>query len=538
MNKSPEQTNTGADIAELSHKNGVGWDVALCVLVAVVAALLMPLDDADLPMHLRTGAWILDHGRLPLTEPFAWTRAGAPFFAYSWLPEVAYEGAQRRLGLRGVSVVHAVAVAGAVVAVWDLARAARWSLWATRLMLSVHVILWLLVQPATRPQLVLAIAVPMAWAAAIRMRDAAPANGSVLGGGILTFAAAVLAVNSHLLFPLTIVPVVVLLAAAPVSARAVAAFVGATVVGWLCTPYAWHLVDILRLNLGPNALLGAASPIMELEPGFGFLLTAAVGTKLVAGGLMVLPLLPFYAQLSQRERWWLGLAWLAGLGLFGLAIRGLLLWWLLAMPVVAMALARVPLPTLMATKRAVVGAWVVAVLAPIAHALKARELLADTEGLPHPEAIALAPAVRWLTCATDGVNADSVHVDSLPRGTTVFDDGSYLVWRVPGVSWSMDGRAIFPDSVAKPEAGQQLRYGAVLSPPWKHGDIALLPARHASAVALDADPMWRAVPTDSVAGATRMRLWVRRAWLERHPPGRPCEARPAALSLSMATDKS
>lgn len=528
MKKSPEQSNTESGFAELSRGVDFGWDVVLCALVAVAAALLMPLDDADLPMHLRTGAWILDHGRLPLTEPFAWTRMGAPFYAYSWLPEVAYEGARRAWGMIGVSVVHAVAVAGAVLAVWDLARAARWSRWATRLMLSVHVILWLLVQPATRPQLVLAIALPMAWAAAYRLRSAA----SPVVGIVMTVLAAALAVNSHLLFPLTIVPVVLLLGADRVRVSRVAGFVVATVVGWLCTPNAWHLLDILRLNLGANALLGAASPIMELEPGFGFLIKAAVGTKLVAGGLLVLPLLPFYARLPQRERWWLGMAWLAGLGLFGLAIRGLLLWWLLAMPVVAMALASIPLPTLVSTQRAVVGAWVVAVFAPIGHALKARELLGPVDGLPHPEAKALAPAVRWLTCATAG--ADSA--GGVARGTTVFDDGSYLVWRVPTVSWSVDGRAIFPDSVAKAESGQQLRYGAVLSPPWQHGDIALLPARHASAAALDADSLWRAVPTDSVAETARLRLWVRRAWLDRQTSVGSCASAPAEVSHPVAKD--
>ncbi|QJR37763.1 hypothetical protein [Gemmatimonas groenlandica] len=515
MKKSQHQTNTGSEFAELSFKPAFGWDIGLCLLVAVCAALLMPLDDADLPMHLATGAWILDHGRLPLTEPFAWTRMGAPFFAYSWLPEVAYEGARRVMGLVGVSVVHAVTVAGAVVAVWDLARAARWSLWATRLMLSVHVILWLLVQPATRPQLVLAIALPMAWAAAYRLRSAT----SPVAGLVMTLLAAALAVNSHLLFPLTIVPVVVLLGAERFRLSRVAAFVASTVVGWLCTPNALHLLDILRLNLGANALLGAASPIMELEPGFGFLIKAAVGTKLVAGGLLVLPLLPFYARLPQRERWWLGMAWLAGLGLFGLAIRGLLLWWLLAMPVVALALASIPLPTLVSTRRAVVGAWVVAVFAPIGHALKARELLGPVDGLPHPEAKALAPAVRWLTCATAG--ADSA--GGVARGTTVFDDGSYLAWRVPSVSWSVDGRTIFPDSVTRAEAGQQLRYGAVVYPPWRHGDVVLLPATHAVAAVIDADSSWQRIAiTPGADAAAAVGVWARRKWMNDRPNGAAC----------------
>lgn len=521
MKKSREQTNTGAGFAELSPKADFGWDVVLCVLVAVVAALLMPLDDADLPMHLRTGAWILEHGRLPLTEPFAWTRMGAPFFAYSWLPEIAYEGARRGLGLWGVSVVHAAAVAGAVVAVWDLARAARWSVWATRLMLSVHVILWLLVQPATRPQLVLAIALPMAWAAAYRMRGA----GSPVPGVVMTMLAAALAVNSHLLFPLTIVPVVVLLGAERFRAERVAAFVGATVVGWLCSPYALHLVDILRLNFGYNALFNAGSPIMEHEGGFRFLTHAAIGTRIVAGALLVLPLLGFFAHLPQRARWWYGLAWLAGLGLFGMAIRGLLLWWLLALPLFAMALASIPLPELPLTKKLVVAAWVVTLLGLVGQANNARRRMPTALSLPHQEAVALAPAVRWMACVLEDMPTppgDSWRA----RGTTIFNYGSLLTWIVPSTSWSVDGRTIFPDSVAIAEAPQPLLRGAVVHPPWRSSDLVVLPATHLTGELLNADSTWLHVPLKAVDRVPAARLWVRKAWLHRAPHAAACGTAP------------
>jgi hypothetical protein len=61
----------------------------LLALVAGVIAALPPLHEMDLAQHLATGEWIVRHGALPFTEPFAWTRAGQPYFAYSWLAEVS-----------------------------------------------------------------------------------------------------------------------------------------------------------------------------------------------------------------------------------------------------------------------------------------------------------------------------------------------------------------------------------------------------------------------------------------------------------------
>ena len=50
----------------------------------------MPLADPDCPIHLATGEWIARHHAVPFIEPFAWTRPGAPFLAYSWAIELIY----------------------------------------------------------------------------------------------------------------------------------------------------------------------------------------------------------------------------------------------------------------------------------------------------------------------------------------------------------------------------------------------------------------------------------------------------------------
>jgi hypothetical protein len=486
------------------------WDVVLCLVVSMVSAALLPLDDTDLPMHLRTGAWILEHGAVPFVEPFAWTREGAPFYAYSWLPEVLYQLAWAKGGPWGLSLLHALFVAGAVAALWDLARTARWSLWATRLIVSIHLILWLLVQPATRPQLLLAIALPLAWSGAMRLRD--HSSTTIHWGGLIrVWFAAFLAVNAHLFFLLTVVPGVVLLAANPVPWRNALLYLGATVMGWLCTPYALNLLDILRLYLSPNPLVGLASPITELENGFAVLMHAGIGTRILVGILLLLPLLPFMSSLRQRERWWYGMAWLAGVGLYGLALRGLLIWWLLALPLVAMAFASIPLPSLALTKRLVVVGWLVSIVGLIGQGLTMRTKMPTVDTLPHSESPALAAAVGILSCM---LSNDSVA--PRVRGTTVFNYGSYLTWRVPTVSWSVDGRSIFPDSVAMAEVRQELRHGPMVEPPWRSSELALLPPGHATILRIAADSGWVkvALPPDTAAAVAE--LWTKKALVSEH----------------------
>ena len=491
------------------------WDFLLCLSVAMLSALLSPLSDPDLPMHLRTGAWILEHGRVPLTEPFAWTRAGAPFYAYSWLPEVLYELAWRGGGASMLSVLHALLFGASVVSVWDLARVARWSLWATRIVLFLHIQLWLTAQSATRPQLLLALLLPVAWASAYRLGGRT--DWRAKGPAIAMLAAAnAVAVNSHLLFFLMLVPVVALVATPARRWQEVGAFLGATVAGWLVSPYLSSLHGVLSLNFAPNAMQGSSSPISEMEGGFGFLRQADLMSWLFAGCLLVLPLLPFFGTRPWRERWWYGLGWLAGLGLFGIAIRGFLMWWLLALPMLAWAVADIPLPTLSFTRRAAVTAWGVAIIGLLAQAIKSHRPFPPGIALPHPTALALEPAVRWLDCAVPA-SAATAH-----RAVTRFNYGSYLTWRLPGLSWSIDGRVIFPDSVALPEVGQFLSKGLPVAPPWQSADVVLLNAAHASLPTVVKDSAWQRIPLEVHDSASAVTLVVRRELAAR---GAMCDAR-------------
>jgi len=59
--------------------------LALAALVALaIARASLPLTHDDLFGHLRTGEWIVAHGRVPLTDPFSFTRPGARWITHEW----------------------------------------------------------------------------------------------------------------------------------------------------------------------------------------------------------------------------------------------------------------------------------------------------------------------------------------------------------------------------------------------------------------------------------------------------------------------
>jgi hypothetical protein len=81
------------------------------------AAALWPGVDADLWWHMRTGQWVADTGTVPTTDPFS--RYGLdehkPWIAYSWLFEVLVYVVHGAAGFAGISLLR-VLLALAVVA--------------------------------------------------------------------------------------------------------------------------------------------------------------------------------------------------------------------------------------------------------------------------------------------------------------------------------------------------------------------------------------------------------------------------------------
>jgi hypothetical protein len=130
--------------------------------------------------------------------------------------------------------------------------------------------------------------------------------------------------------------------------------------------------------------------------------------------------------------------------------------------------------------------------------------------LPTVDARPAESLARWLSDHTmPGARAKIV---------TTFSFGSYLTWRLPGYSSSIDSRGIFPDSVSAPDALMTGASRDVPLGPWRSADLAIVPLRYRLAGVLDTASGWRrlaaardeSIPTDSVG------LWAKDAWWRQH----------------------
>lgn len=92
---------------------GLGGAALVFACVLVVLVLLGPrlLADPDTQWHVAVGARIWQEGRVPLTDAFSHTFAGAPWIAKEWLSQLAYYGAWRVAGWSGVVALTAGTIA-------------------------------------------------------------------------------------------------------------------------------------------------------------------------------------------------------------------------------------------------------------------------------------------------------------------------------------------------------------------------------------------------------------------------------------------
>ena len=67
--------------------------------------------DSDAGWHIRTGERIVDERSLPRTDPYSFSRPGAPWFAWEWGSDVLMGMAHRLGGLRGVALLYLAAIA-------------------------------------------------------------------------------------------------------------------------------------------------------------------------------------------------------------------------------------------------------------------------------------------------------------------------------------------------------------------------------------------------------------------------------------------
>jgi hypothetical protein len=290
------------------------------------------------------------------------------------------------------------------------------------------------------------------------------------------------------------------------------------VLGWLASPYALHWIEVYRENFGANLMTRPPSAITELQPGFVSMLHPSPTPMLaLVAGMLAIPWVLGRAALPTRQRVLAAVYWGIGVVLFGYASRLFLVWWLLSLPAVGLTIVHLTAGSAEGAPRLryrVLG--VLACTLIIATQLvKTRELRAlegDTERRSLPT-FAAAPVERLAaTLERAGLQKRSGRMMS----TFVF--GSYLTWRLPNFTQSIDSRSIFPDSVAAVESIVLASdHGGALGP-WRSADLAILPIlplRYRVSAVLDTATGWKRADTVPGAPTTRdsVGLWVRQEWL-------------------------
>jgi len=98
--------------------------IFILLFLIPAAQALLPLDDPDIWWHLRTGQWVIEHGRVPWTDPFSSYGAGQVWIAYSWLFEILVYAIFSMFGLLGLVVFNVIFSLVIAVALYLLVRRA------------------------------------------------------------------------------------------------------------------------------------------------------------------------------------------------------------------------------------------------------------------------------------------------------------------------------------------------------------------------------------------------------------------------------
>ena len=96
--------------------------LAVYIIAANFALNSSVLADPDYWWHLRTGQWMLAHGAVPTTDPFSSWGAGKPWAAYSWLFELVIYGLYQRFGLASILLYKVPVLLGILWSVLALLR--------------------------------------------------------------------------------------------------------------------------------------------------------------------------------------------------------------------------------------------------------------------------------------------------------------------------------------------------------------------------------------------------------------------------------
>lgn len=84
--------------------------IAAITFLAIFAMATRVSFDTDTWWHLRTGAWIVEHGAVPMTDPFSHTRAGATWHIPGWIVQAPMYVLFNTFGYAGLNLFTAVCV--------------------------------------------------------------------------------------------------------------------------------------------------------------------------------------------------------------------------------------------------------------------------------------------------------------------------------------------------------------------------------------------------------------------------------------------
>ena len=104
-------TKRGRSFIAYFSENKLARVIALIAIYAMPAFLFLRrfgVTDVDIWWHMATGRWILQHHAIPRTEPFALYGVGQPWIAYSWLFDLATECLYRWFGFLGIVIYEAL----------------------------------------------------------------------------------------------------------------------------------------------------------------------------------------------------------------------------------------------------------------------------------------------------------------------------------------------------------------------------------------------------------------------------------------------
>jgi hypothetical protein len=134
------------------------------------------LNDCDTGWHIRTGEWILAHRAIPTIDPFSFSKAGQPWFAWEWLSDILFAWLNTLDGLRAV-VLFTVALLCLIYTMLYLLARRRSNvivaIWVTMIAAAASSIHWL-----ARPHLFTLLFIVMFYGGLERIREG---RGSIAG---------------------------------------------------------------------------------------------------------------------------------------------------------------------------------------------------------------------------------------------------------------------------------------------------------------------------------------------------------------------